>query len=74
VVSVYLAVVAGGVGRDPLVAGSVQDVGEVICAVAGAVVGNDPLDADDPVGGKPDPGTMQESDCRNGFSLASASV
>ena len=47
--------------------GAVQHVGEVLGAVAGAVVGDDPLDVDDAVGGKPDPGTVHETDCGDSF-------
>jgi hypothetical protein len=61
--TVRLAVVAWGVGRDELMPGAVQDVGEVIGAVAGAVVGDDPLDVVDAVGGEPHPRSVHESDC-----------
>lgn len=43
-VSFHLAVVAGCVGSDELVASATQDVGEVFSSVAGAVIGDDALD------------------------------
>jgi hypothetical protein len=55
VVSLDLAVVAG-VGGDELMPGAVRHVGEVLGAVAGTVVGDDPLDVGDAVGGEPDSG------------------
>lgn len=65
--SMLLAVVAWGVGRDALMPGAVQDAGEVLGAVAAAVIGDDPLDAVDPVRGEPDPGPVHELDCRDGL-------
>ena len=56
-----------GVGGDELMPGAVRHVGEVLGAVAGTVVGDDPLDVDDAVGGEPDPGAVHETDCSNGF-------
>src|SRR4051794_21975166 len=44
---------------------AVQDVGEVVSAVAGAVVGDDPLDAVDTVSGEPYTSAVHESDCRD---------
>ena len=49
--------------------GAVQHVGEVLGALAGTVVGDDPLDVDDAVGGEPDPGTVHETDCGDGFPI-----
>lgn len=63
-VSLDLAVVPWRVGPGPLVPGGegADRAGEVLGAVAGAVVGHDPGEPGDPVGGEPDPGTEQEPD------------
>src|SRR3954462_11443617 len=63
VVALDFAVMAWGVGRDELMSGAVQDVGEVLGSVAGAVIGDDPLDVVDAVSGEPYPGSVHESDC-----------
>jgi hypothetical protein len=47
----------------------VQNVGEVFGAVAGAVVGDDALDAVDTVGGEEHAGAVHESDCGDAFLL-----
>src|SRR5215217_9294607 len=46
--------------------GAVQDVGEVLGAVAGAVVGDDPLNVGDAVRGEPHPGAVHETDGGDG--------
>ena len=60
VVALDFSVVAWGIGRDALVACAVQDGGEVVCFVAGAVVGDDAVDMADAVGGEERPGPVQE--------------
>jgi hypothetical protein len=62
VVALDFAVVAWCVGRDPLVAGSAQDAGEVAGAVAGTVVGDDPVDMLDAVAGEERAGAVGEGD------------
>jgi hypothetical protein len=45
-----------------LVACAAERGGEVVCAVAGAVVGDDPVDVGDAVGGEKRPCPVEESD------------
>lgn len=47
-----------------------QDVGEVACPVAGPVVGDDPLDSVDAMGGEPRPGAVHESNGRDSLFIA----
>jgi hypothetical protein len=63
-VALGLAVVAWRVGLGLLVAGAMaDDAGEVVGAVAGAVVGDDAVDVGDAVGGEPDLGSGEECGC-----------
>ncbi|KOX25507.1 hypothetical protein ADK67_16680 [Saccharothrix sp. NRRL B-16348] len=74
VVAFDLAVVARGVGLDALVAGSEQGLGEVVGAIAGAVVGDDAVDVADAVGGEERPGRCRNPIAVTAFSSGRASV
>ncbi|CDZ86972.1 hypothetical protein RHRU231_680049 [Rhodococcus ruber] len=67
VVALDLPVVTGRVRGDPLVPATVQDFREVLRPVAGPVVGDDPVDVHDSVGGEEHPCAVHEPDCRGGF-------
>src|SRR3954462_2907274 len=67
VVALDFAVVAWGLGRDPLMACSTLHGGEVFRAVAGAVVGDDSVDVGDAVGGEQHAGAVDEPDRGGGF-------
>jgi hypothetical protein len=67
VVAFDFAVVAWGVGGDSLVAGAAQGGGEVVGAVAGAVVGDEAVDVGDAVAGEECPGAVDEPDGGAGF-------
>jgi hypothetical protein len=59
-----LSVVAWRVRVGLLVAGAIaEDAGEVVRAVAGAVVGDPAVHAGDVLGGEPDPGSGEECGC-----------
>src|SRR6266487_5370040 len=63
-VALGLAVVAWRAGLGLLLAGALaDDAGEVVGAVAGAVVGDDAVDVGDAVGGEPDLGSGEECGC-----------
>lgn len=68
-VALHLPVVARGVRLRLLMSrASADDPGEVTGAVAGPVVGDDPVDVRDAVGGEPDLGSAQER-CSGGSLL-----
>lgn len=63
VVALDFAVVAGCVGRDPLLPGGKHGLGEDLGPIAGSVVGDDPLDHIDAVRGEPCRRALKESGC-----------
>jgi hypothetical protein len=74
VVALDFAVVAGCVWGDALVACAAQDGGEVVGAVTGPVVGDDPMDMADAVAGEERAGAVVNPIAVRACSSGSASV